>query len=154
MSCGAETDRAIREAGLRRTSPRAAVAEALRHSGGHRTADEVHATLQAEAGRPVMARSTVYRALEALEAAGLVQAVRSPQSEMRFEWVGDRADHHHLTCEDCGQESEVTLTSIRALQREVATSFGFDVAARHLALRGRCAACREHQQQEPRRAES
>lgn len=142
MCCAAETDRAIRDAGLRRTSPRSAVAVALRHAGGHRTADEVLAQVRQEPGGEAVARSTVYRALESLEAAGLVHTVRSPQSEMRFEWSDD-SDHHHLTCEVCGHESEVALASVRTLQREVRTAAGFEVSVRHLALRGRCAGCRQ-----------
>ncbi|GMU39721.1 MAG: hypothetical protein AMXMBFR23_05870 [Chloroflexota bacterium] len=145
MCCSADTDRAIRDAGLRRTSPRSAVAVALRHAGGHRTADEVLARLREEPDGEAVARSTVYRALESLEAAGLVHGVRSPQSEMRFEWSDD-SDHHHLTCDVCGHESEVALTSVRTLQREVRQAAGFDVSIRHLALRGRCAGCREERE--------
>ncbi|MDA0269596.1 MAG: Fur family transcriptional regulator [Chloroflexi bacterium] len=127
---------------MRRTAPRLAVAAALRHGGGHRTADEVLAQLHEDDAWTRVARSTVYRALETLEGAGLVHAMRTPQAEMRFEWVADQPGHHHVTCDGCGAEVEVPLTSIAGLQREIREQSGFEVSVRHLALRGRCPGCR------------
>jgi Fur family transcriptional regulator, ferric uptake regulator len=118
------------------------VAAALRHGGGHRTAEEVLAQLSVDDAGTQVARSTVYRALEALEGAGLVHALRTPQAEMRFEWAAGQPGHHHLTCDGCGAEVEVPLTSVAGLQREVREQSGFDVSVRHLTLRGRCSGCR------------
>ncbi len=142
MCCGHDTDRAIRDAGLRRTTPRATVAMALRHSGGHRTAEEIQAAIGREAGAAPVDRSTVYRALDALERAGLVATVRSPQAERRFEWAADHEHHHHLSCSRCGAEVTLPLASVAALRREVRAATGFDLSVRHLVLTGRCASCR------------
>ncbi len=137
-----ETDRAIRESGLRRTVPRAVVARVLESHPGHLTVGEIqeHITREYPEGAGI-ARSSVYRALEALEGAGLVVAVRGGQEETRFEWDGDHG-HHHLICDDCGHIAEVSLDAARSLEREVQRTHGFRTRVRHLALRGTCAPCR------------
>ncbi len=141
-----EVDLAIRQSGLRRTTPRAVVGAVLSRSPGHHTVGEIEAAVARDYPEARgIARSSVYRALEALEGAGLVVAVRGAQEETQFEWVGDHA-HHHLICDACGFVSEVTLHGVRALEREARREHGFDARVRHLALRGTCGGCREHGQ--------
>ncbi|MEX1022095.1 MAG: transcriptional repressor [Dehalococcoidia bacterium] len=141
MATLTDTDRAIRESGLRRTVPRAVVAGALRAHAGHHTVGALQGFIaRAYPEAAGMARSSVYRALEALEGAGLVVAVRAGQEETRFEWIGDRG-HHHLICEDCGHVSEVELAAAATLEREAKRDHGFSTRVRHLALRGTCGPC-------------
>lgn len=143
-------DDAIRQSGLRRTMPRAVVAAVLVRRARHHTVGEIEAAIEREhPGARGIARSSVYRALEALESAGLVVAVRSPQEEGRFEWAG-AATHHHLICEACGHIAEVTLAGARSLEQEARREHGFDVRVRHLALRGTCGGCREAGQEAAR----
>lgn len=138
-----QIDGAIRQSGLRRTMPRAAVAAVLHRHPGHHTVGEIEAAIEREypPARGI-ARSSVYRALEALETAGLVVAVRGAQEEAQFEWAGSRT-HHHLICDGCGHISEVTLAGVRSLEQEARREHGFDTRVRHLALRGTCHGCRE-----------
>ena len=140
MPTASETDRAIRASGLRRTTPRAVVAAVVHGHAGHHTVGEIQAYLEADFPAIAIARSSVYRALEALEDAGLVVTVRRGQEETRFEWAG--APHHHLICQDCGHSAEVHLETARQIEREVEQAFNFEARVRHLALRGRCGHCR------------
>ncbi|MEX2446043.1 MAG: Fur family transcriptional regulator [Dehalococcoidia bacterium] len=145
MSCADETDRALKSAGLRRTMPRLAVLSALRHEGGHRTVEELQTALRRRHPEAAgIARSTIYRTLEALEAVSLVTAIRSPQEEVRFEWAEEQ--HQHLVCAECGRSSEVELSSLRTLERELSRTHGFEAAVQHLAIRGVCAGCRGTQE--------
>ena len=133
-------DEAIRRSGLRRTVPRAVVARALQANAGHHSVGDLQALIDRDYSEAAtIARSSVYRALEALEGAGLVVAIRAGQDEVRFEWA-DGA-HHHLICDECGHVSEVSLDAAPALEREVATTYGFNTRVRHLALRGTCRGC-------------
>lgn len=135
------TDEAIRRHGLRRTVTRALVAEVLAEHEGHHSVEEIEALLEREHPSSAgMARSTVYRVLEALEAAGLVVAERAGQQEARFEWAPDEP-HHHLICERCGATLEVELAASRALEREVQAKYGFEARVQHLRVSGTCAAC-------------
>lgn len=138
----ADIDAVIRQSGLRRTTPRAVVAAVLFRHPGHLTVGEVEAAIEREFPKANgMARSSVYRALEALEGAGLVVAVRSPQEEARFEWEGGHS-HHHLICEGCGHIAEVSLAGVRSIETEARRDHNFDARVRHLALRGTCGGCR------------
>jgi len=143
---GSEVDRAIRQSGLRRTTPRAAVGAVLSRAPGHHTVGEIEVAVARDYPEAAsIARSSVYRALEALEGAGLVVAVRGAQKETQFEWVGKHA-HHHLICDACGLVAEVTLHGVTALEREARRDHGFDACVRHLALRGTCGGCRADMQ--------
>ena len=135
-----DPDDAIRRTGLRRTVPRAVVARVLQANGGHHSVGDIQDLIERDhSSASTVARSSVYRALEALEGAGLVVAIRAGQEEARFEWA--EQSHHHLICDDCGHVSEVTLDTAPALEREVSQTFGFHTRVRHLALRGTCRAC-------------
>jgi len=136
----ASTDEAIRDSGLRRTVPRAVVARALEANTGHHSVGDIQALIDRDySDAATIARSSLYRALEALEGAGLVVAIRAGQDDVRFEWAGQA--HHHLICDDCGHVSEVSLDAAPALEREVSSTYGFNTRVRHLALRGTCRGC-------------
>lgn len=138
-----DTDAAIRASGLRRTTPRALVASVLHRHSGHHTVGEIQRYIEQDYPRAAsIARSSVYRALEALEGAALVVALRSAQAETRFEWEGSHT-HHHLICDDCGHTREVRFAAARALEREAQRQHGFRAHVRHLALHGTCAPCLE-----------
>lgn len=137
-----DPDEAIRRSGLRRTVPRAVVARVLQANAGHLSVGAIQELIDRDYSEAAMiARSSVYRALEALESVGLVEAIRTGQEEVRFEWA--EQSHHHLICDGCGDVSEVTLASAPAIEREVSKSYGFNTRVRHLALRGTCRACRK-----------
>lgn len=136
----ASLDDAIRRSGLRRTMPRVVVARVLSANRGHLSAGEIQDLIERDHPDATgVARSSVYRALEALEASGLVLAIRTAQEETRFEWA--EQSHHHLICDACGHTSQVTLDATSALEREVSREFGFETRVRHLALRGTCRSC-------------
>jgi len=145
MSESTDTDSVIRDSGLRRTLPRAAVAAMLREHPGHHTVGQIEALIERHyTPAPGIAHSSIYRALEALERIGLVVAVRRGQEDARFEWEGDHA-HHHLICEACGGVAEVSLDAARSLEQEAQRRHGFTTRVRHLALRGTCAPCAERE---------
>lgn len=147
MSDHHDTDRAIRDSGLRRTVPRAVVARALRANPGHHSVGEIQEAIARDFGDAAgIARSSVYRALEALEGAGLVVAIRANQEDLRFEWA--HRSHHHLICDECGHVAEVTLNAVTAIEREAARSHGFQTKVRHLALRGTCRGCADTEVEE------
>lgn len=92
-----ELDDRLRAAGLRATAARRSVLAAVAELGGHRTADEVLAAIQAS-GRPI-ARASVFNALRDLVTAGMVLPVEVPGAA-RYELA--RAGHHHFVCRTCG----------------------------------------------------
>lgn len=83
--------------GLRQTQQRQLVWEAVKRLGGHCTADQIAA--EVHRARPAFARSTVYRALEALTSSGALHAVRLGEGPVHYEVAGEA--HHHAICQSC-----------------------------------------------------
>ncbi len=82
-------------------------------------------------------------ALEALEAKGVVSALRSRNGETTYEWAPERPAHHHLICAVCGAVTELDLDALEPLAAEIETRTGFQPDIRHLAIDGVCEGCRE-----------
>ena len=128
---------ALRAAGLRVTRPRLAVHRALARLGGHRSADEVAAALDA-AGVP-LPRTSVYNALEALRGAGLVMQASAGAGAALYEAATD--SHHHFVCRRCGEITDVpcTVEITPSLQAGLA---GAEIDEAEVIYRGLCGRCR------------
>ena len=141
MSCEPEFPSLFRQQGRRLTSQRVAVLAALRHAGGHRTAEELFDAVMADPplASPV-SLSTVYRTLDALEEMHLVSKLTAGTTAS-YEWIGEESAHHHLVCDECGAVTAVQLASIDALTKEIQAQSGFEPVIRHLGIGGLCADC-------------
>ena len=94
----------LRQAGMRITRPRLAVAAALDDLGGHRSADEVHAYLLRTSDGD-LPRTSVYNALAALCAAGVAMTADVGAGAAAYELATHW--HHHFVCRRCGAVADV-----------------------------------------------
>lgn len=136
---GAEVERlldVLAAGGGRRTAARRAIVAAFVAAGGAVTADELTARVQQDS--PDVNQSTVYRVLEALEAAGA--ADRAEIGREAAAWHLVAGAHHHLRCSSCGRVEEVGPDAVAALAVAVESETGF-VLSHHLVLTGRCRDC-------------
>lgn len=92
-----ELARRCREKGLRATPQRLAVYRALLSSREHPSPEAVHRAVTALL--PSVALGTVYKILDSLEAAGLVEQVSLLSETKRYD--ANQAPHHHLVCIAC-----------------------------------------------------
>ena len=92
----------LRAAGLKATPQRIEVLTILRRSDKHLDAEGIH---QTALGRGAdISLATVYRTLGALKEAGLVEPRALARDQNRDDYeAADRPDHHHFTCQQCGQ---------------------------------------------------
>ena len=128
----------LRSDGSRVTAARRALVEALVEADDHHvTADDLVAAVHRSA--PAVHRSTVYRTLDALEQAGVVEHVHLGHGRAVYHLTDDR--HHHLVCDRCGTVVEVPEAVVAPLRDELASHYGFVVGGRHFALPGVCRAC-------------
>ncbi|TQR83522.1 transcriptional repressor [Mycobacterium hodleri] len=103
MGASVEFQRLLREAALRVTRPRVAVLGAV-YANPH--ADTETITRATRAQVPDVSHQTVYDALSALTAVGLVRRIQPAGSVARYESrVGD--NHHHVVCRSCGAVADV-----------------------------------------------
>ena len=99
---------------------------------------------QLRAEQPRAAPPTVYRALEFLQAHGLVHRIESLNA-----YVGC-ADPSHphcgqfLICTRCNEVAELNDEHIAAVIETRALALGFESAAQTVEIRGRCPRCVEH----------
>ncbi len=132
---------ALGRAGYRRGGARAAVVELLDQQGCALSAFEIEAALADRGSRPV-ARASVYRILEELEALHLITRLELGQGLARFEPARPGAHHHHMICNRCG---DVLAFSDLGLERSIERlnrTIDFAVSEHDVVLRGVCKDCR------------
>ncbi len=131
----------LRAAGYRNGAARVALVDLLDTQTCCASAAGLHETLRAQ-GRNV-GLASVYRVLDSLLAAGLVQRVDVGDGIARYEPVRTSAEHHHhLVCTGCGTVEAFTDPGLeRAIHRVEETS-GYAVDKHDVVLHGACANCR------------
>lgn len=118
-----------------------AVLEILRAARQHPTAAELYE--DARRAHPRLGQATVYRALAALEAAGL--AVEVWRDALGRHYDARTEAHDHLICTRCGGVSDVErpAAALPAAFTGAAEQCGGQVASYEVRYYGVCAACRE-----------
>ena len=134
------TEDALRRSGLRVTSTRVAVLEALQGMP-HARADEV-----LERVRPVLAHTSlqsVYNALGDFTSAGLVRRIEPAGHPGLFELRVDD-NHHHLVCRSCGTVVDVDCAVGEVPCLTAADDQGFVIDEAEVTYWGRCPSCAAH----------
>ena len=105
------------------------------------SAQEIHDEVRARGSSVGIA--SVYRALEGMDALGLVQRIDLGDGVARFEPAHAGGDHHHhLVCDDCGKVEPFEDPGLESAIERVADGRGYTVAAHEVVLRGACEDCR------------
>jgi Fur family ferric uptake transcriptional regulator len=97
---------------------------------------------------PDLPRSSAYRHLTDLQAAGLIRRVAASDEFTRFELAEDLTEHHHhLLCVSCGKVNDVTPPDGFELQvasaiGALADAEGFQPQSHRIDVLGVCADCR------------
>ena len=140
MSCHKTMLNMLHERGVRLTPQRALILEDLFHHPGHRTVEDIFQNVSANL--PGLNRTTVYRTLELLHAAGVAAAFPMPNGITEFELVRTgETPHHHLICRTCGTEYDLPPEPVERLAAEIERTYGFRPEFEHLVIAGLCAAC-------------
>jgi Fur family transcriptional regulator, stress-responsive regulator len=129
----------LRAAGLRVTSARLAILEAVR-AGDHPGADGVTRAVRERLGHVTI--QAVYEALGAFTAAGLIRRIEPAGGPARYEGrVGD--NHHHVVCRGCGAINDVDCVVGRAPCLEPVESNGFAIDEAEVTFWGLCDQCQQ-----------
>lgn len=132
-------------AGLSATQPRRRIAErlaGLAGAGADFAIEQLWQDLQSPAGQ--VGRATVYRAVDALVAAGILDRVEHPDGHRHYRVCGALSGHHHhLTCTNCHRVREIDLCLPVGQFAVAAAQAGFTIEGHSLEIFGRCAECRE-----------
>jgi len=127
-------------AGVRSTPQRAAIIALLDDVDGFRSAQELHDELRRRG--QTIGLTTVYRTLQTLAAADLVDTVRTDTGESVYRRCAAPEHHHHLVCRGCGAAVELSGREVEAWAAEVAARFGYSDVSHTIELFGTCTDCR------------
>ena len=140
MPCGERLAREMKRRGQRITPQRALILETIAHMERHVSPQEVYE--QARLRLPGLHLATVYRALEGLQQAGLVDPFHAGPGQARFALSHEDHPHGHLVCVRCGRTEDFDPGMAQGLADQVADRHGYRVSLSHLTLRGLCSKCR------------
>jgi len=133
----------LKEASGRSGGARRTVVEFLGEQECCVSAQEIHDGTRSRGARVGIA--SIYRALEALDALGLVQRIDLGDGISRFEPATPEGEHHHhLVCDGCGKVEPFEDPALESALQRIAGGHGYAMAAHDVVLRGACEDCRTH----------
>ena len=91
--------------------------------------------------QPTLAKSTVYRNLEALRERGEVSHGLLENGESLYEAVRPHEHKHYMICKDCNARLDLPACPMDALEKEIARRDGFTVTDHVIQLYGYCREC-------------
>ncbi len=124
---------ALRERGLRLSTSRRLVLEAMFAADGPLSAEQ----LSEQRGLDL---ASVYRNLETLERLGLARHVHFGHGPGLYVLVG-RGEREYLFCERCRTARAVKPEELDAVRVEIKRRFGHEARFTHFAIVGTCADC-------------
>jgi Fur family transcriptional regulator, ferric uptake regulator len=140
MTIANDTDGLPRRAPQERsTRQKRALAAILDGSDGFRSAQELHAELQAQGEN--IALTTVYNQVRALADAGELDALRSDDGETRYRRCASGQHHHHLVCRHCGSAIEVEGPEVERWAANTGKEHGFIDITHTVEILGACPDC-------------
>jgi Fur family ferric uptake transcriptional regulator len=124
---------AMRERGLRLSTARRLVLEALFAADGPVSAQQLSRKLAIDT-------TSVYRNLELLERFGVVRHVHFAHGAGLYVLAG-RQQREYLYCEQCSTVTAVAVEDLDPVRELIKRQFGFDARFTHFAIVGTCRRC-------------
>lgn len=124
--------------GRRSTKQRAAVVELLNEIDDFRSAQELYDELRKRGGG--IGLTTVYRTLQSLSEAGMIDVLRTDSGEAIYRRCSDH-HHHHLVCRNCGYTVEIEGPAVERWADTIASSNGFSDISHTVEIVGTCGTC-------------
>ena len=103
----------LRKSGLRATGGRIQLLKALAREMKPITIDELKEKLGDD-----LDTVTLYRALEALKSANIVERMDLQHGHAHYELLSGRSHHHHVVCRSCGAVEDIEVPHAAQLEKE------------------------------------
>lgn len=123
---------------VRATRQRAAISALLDRLDDFRSAQELHDELRRRGEN--IGLTTVYRTLQSMAAAGLLDTLRTDTGESVYRRCSGH-HHHHLVCHSCGTTVEIADSEVETWAEQVATQHGFSDVSHTIEIFGTCPQC-------------
>lgn len=122
----------------RMTYQRKVILEELKKVSSHPTADEVYEMVRQRLQK--ISLGTIYRNLEFLAEAGLIQKLELVGTQKRFD--GNIESHYHLRCLCCGCVKDVPIKSFVNIEDNIKGFSNYEIIGHRLELIGLCPECK------------
>lgn len=128
------------DVGLRQTKQRRVILDAILNSGRHVDAETI--AQEAKKIDQSIGVATVYRTLQLMTEAGILEERRFEKDRVKFEIIDPNHEHHdHLICTACGNIVEFFNEEVEELQEKIAKESGFKLTHHRMELFGTCKIC-------------
>ncbi len=124
---------------MRITNQREIILEELKRLKTHPTADELYEVVKKRL--PRISLATVYRNLEQLSEAGIINKLEYGGRQKRFD--GNISPHSHIFCIKCGKISDVELDEKIEIKKIIKDPKGFLIFEDRFEFCGLCPECQE-----------
>lgn len=132
--------------GIKNTTQRNLVLDALKAAGSALTADEIYIRLSEK--KEAISLSTIYRILDVFSAKGLILKT-SIFNEKKFVYEINEAEHkHYLICARCNKKIGVSHCPLHALEKSLEQETNYKIVGHKLDIYGYCPECQKKMQQE------
>ena len=131
----------LKAGGLRCTGKRLAILDSLAGASHPMDVEEIHKSLMN--GGIHLSLSTVYRALEDMEAAGIVSRMSFGESGRRFFELNSISHRHYLRCLGCNKLLPLDSCPISNYQNKLEKETGYSILGHRLDIYGYCPKCRK-----------
>ena len=131
----------LQATGKRLTSQRRLLLKVLAESRAHLDAEEIYAL--AKRKDPNISLATVYRTLNVLTEAGIVQERANIRDGQRHYYEVTDKIHYHFTCLSCQRVIEFEAPLIEQAVAELAERLNLDIIHTRVHIDGYCPACQQ-----------
>lgn len=128
----------LKQRGHRITPQREMIIEALAHSRGHVSAEDIFGQVRDRTS--VVNIATVYRTLDLLVASGLASRIDLWDGRVVYTTF-QHGSHIHLVCRCCGDVYNADHQLVNSLGEALLKEYQFSADLQHLSVIGVCAAC-------------
>ncbi len=126
---------------MRITNQREIILEELKKTKSHPTADELFELVRKRL--PRISLATVYRNLEQLSDAGIINKIEYGSRQKRFD--GDVSPHSHVFCIRCGKIADIKTAQDINLKKIIQDTKGYKIFGERLQFMGLCPQCQEEE---------
>lgn len=126
---------------LKYSKQRVQIIEALEKLEQPISVDELHDLLKASG--KIMNLSTVYRTIETLSTAGLIEKVYSSMLNNNLIQLTKKHHQHYLMCVSCHKMTPIDYCPMKELLEYIDETYDFEVTAHQLEISGYCSECKE-----------
>lgn len=131
----------IKAKGLKYTTERKRILEAVLSMPSHFEVDELHMKMREQYNNKV-SKATIYRTLPLMVEAGILREVLFVDKHAHYEHTFRHKHHEHLICLKCQKIIEFVNPQLENLLISVADTHQFEIREHKLEMTGICKDCR------------